>query len=435
MTIVATGRARSPANATRVAAVAVVLVAALAPPGMAQTPRSCQVFVDSTGGSGRSIDVGGGFVRTFQSGGIWAHCVGQDTRWYADSAAWFPDLSRFDMVGRVDFQDSTAQLQSDQASYYLRDERLEATGNARLRNRITGSLLRGPQITYRRRVPGIRDSTELTACSRPTVEYRSERDSAGAEPYLIVGDCVALHGDNVATARGRVTIDRSDFHGVADSATLDTQTETGRLMGGARVVGGDSSGYALTGHAIQYRLAARRLTWVQAEGNGAATSAEWRVRADTLQFDIRDDRIQAGVAWGDSTRPSAASVTNTITADSLVIDAPGQVLQEVRGIGDARAASRTDSADTGEDWVAGDTVTARFGDTAAGKRALAEIVAVGAARAHYRVYPTTDPLGPPDISYSRGTRITARFVEEKLARVDVAGKTDGVYLESRRRRP
>jgi hypothetical protein len=422
-------------SSASVAALAAVLATAVGRPGMAQGPRNCQVFVDSTGGSGRSIDVGGGFVRTFQSGGIWAHCAGQETRWYTDSAAWFPDLNRFDMVGHVDFQDSTAQLQSNRASYYLGDERLEASGDAHLRNRVTGSLLRGPQITYRRRVPGVRDSTELTACSRPTVEYRSERDSAGTEPYLIVGDCVLLRGDNAASARGRVTIDRSGFHGVADSATLDTQAETGRLMSHARVAGGDSSGYALTGHDIRYRLTARQLTWVQAEGSAEATSAEWRVRADTLQFDIRDDRIQAGVAWGDSTRPSAASVTSTITADSLAIEAPGQVLQEVRGVGDARAVSRTDSLDAGEDWVAGDTVTARFANTAAGKRALAEIVAVGAARARYRVFPATDPLGPPDISYSRGERIVARFVEEKLARVDIVGKTDGVYLESRRRRP
>ncbi len=423
------------AAAARVALVAAGFSAGLARVGATQTARTCFVEVDSTGGVGRQVDVGGGFVRWFQGGGFWAHCRGQDTFWYSDSVAWYQDFDRFDMIGRVDFRDSTAQLQSDRASYYLRDERLEAMGDARLRNRITGSLLRGPQITYLRRVPGLRDVTDLTACSRPTVEYRSERDSAGTEPYRIVGDCVALHGDNSATARGRVTIDRTTFHGVADSATLDTQAETGRLMSHARVAGGDSAGYALTGHDIRYRLSARQLTWVQAEGNGAATSAEWRVRADTLQFDVRDDRIQAGVAWGDSTRPSATSVTNTITADSLVIDAPGQTLREVRGIGDARAASRTDSLDAGEDWVAGDTVTARFGETAAGKRALVEIVAVGAARAHYRVYPATDPLGPPDISYSRGTRIVARFVEEKLARVDVAGKTDGVYLESRRRRP
>jgi lipopolysaccharide export system protein LptA len=418
-----------------VAAVTTALTVAPGAAGLAQMPRTCQVFVDRTGGTGRSIDVGGGFIRTFQSGGIWAHCVGQETRWYADSAAWYPDLNRFDMVGHVDFSDSTAQLRSERASYFLADERLEATGNARLTNRLTGSVLRGPQLTYRRRVSGVRDTTELTACSRPTVEYRSERDTAGAEPYRIVGDCVLLHGDNAASARGHVTIDRSDFHGVADSATLDTQAETGRLMSRARVAGGDSSGYALTGRDIRYRLTARQLTWVQAEGDADATSAEWRVRADTLQFDIRDDRIQAGIAWGDSTRASATSVTSTITADSLAIDAPGQILEEVRGVGDAQATSRTDSLDIGNDWVAGDTVTARFAATSTGKRGLAEIVALGAARAHYRVFPATDPLGPPDISYSRGARIVARFIDERLARVDVVGQTDGVYLESRRRHP
>jgi hypothetical protein len=432
MIVAATGVGRS---AARVGALVALLVAALGTAGAAQTPRGCQVYVDSTGGAGRSIDVGGGFSRLFQSGGIWAHCVGQDTHWYADSAGWFPDLNRFDMVGHVNFRDSTAQLTAERASYYLGDERLEAFGNARLRNRVTGSTLRGPQITYRRRAPGLRDTTELTACSRPTVEYRAAQDSAEAEPYVIVGDCVVLRGDNAASARGRVTIDRRDFHGVADSATLDTQVEAGRLMGHARVAGGDASGYTLTGRDVRYRLTAQRLTWVQAEGDALATSVEWHVSADTLAFDIRDDRIQSGTAWGDSVRPRAASATNTITADSLAIDAPGQILHEVRGIGAARAVSRTDSLTGQEDWVAGDTVTARFAETAAGKRALSEIVAVGAARALYRVFPPADSAGPPDISYSRGDRIVAQFREERLERVDVVGRTDGVYLEARRRRP
>jgi hypothetical protein len=50
------------------------------------------------------------------------------------------------------------------------------------------------------------------------------------------------------------------------------------------------------------------------------------------------------------------------------------------------------------------------------------------------VFPETAPDGPPDLSYSRGDRITARFAVNRLVRVDIVGATDGVYLEAQRRR-
>jgi lipopolysaccharide export system protein LptA len=403
------------------------------PPAAAQGSRACFVVVDRTGGQGRQVDVGGGFFRVFQGGGIWAHCRGQDTRWYSDSVAWYQDFDRFDMIGNVRFEDATVELTSERASYHLNVERLDARGNARLRNRVTGSVLRGPRLTYHRRVPGIRDTTLLAAGGRPTIEYRSERDSAGAEPYIILADSVQFRGNSAATAWGTVTIDRSDFHAAADSATLDTEVGRGRLMRSARITGGDSA-YTLVGRDIQYRLTDRTLTWIQAEGDASAVSAEWLVVADTVAFDVEDDRIQAGQAWGDSSRSRAISATNTITADSLAIDAPRQTLREVRGIGDAVARSLLDSLDADADWIAGDTVVAAFGRAAEGGSTLDGIVAVGRARARYRVFPEAAPEGPPDLSYSRGDRITARFAENRLVRVDIVGATDGVYLEAQRRR-
>jgi hypothetical protein len=404
-----------------------------AEPAAAQAPRACFVVVDRTGGEGRQVDVGRGFFRVFQGGGIWAHCRGQDTRWYSDSVAWYQDFDRFDMIGNVRFEDATVELTSQRASYFLSDERLDASENARLRNRVTGSVLRGPNLTYYRRVEGIRDTTVLTAARRPTIEYRSERDSAGAEPYIILADRVQFRGNSAASAWGAVTIDRSDFHAAADSATLDTEVGAGRLMSRARITGGDSA-YTLVGRDIRYRLLDRTLTWVQAEGEASAVSAEWLVAADTVTFDVLDDRIQAGQAWGDSTQARAISVSNAITADSLAIDAPGQTLREVRGIGEAVARSLLDSLDADADWIAGDTVVAAFGQAAGGGSTLDGIIAVGHARARYRVFPETAPEGPPDLSYSRGDRITARFAENRLVRVDIVGATDGVYLEAQRRR-
>jgi hypothetical protein len=426
---------------TRVARFAAVTAVFAATAGVwgsglqAQTARTCFVVVDSTGGQGRQIDAGGGRVRWFQGGGIWAHCRGQATFWYSDSVAWFQDQDRFDMIGRVNFRDSTAELTANRASYYLGQERLDAFGDTRLRNQITQSVLRGPTLTYHRRLPGLRDTTLLTATQRPTVEYRSVGDTVGAEPYLIVADRVEMRGNTAARGWGTVTIDRSDFHGRSDSALLDTGVELGRLMSRASVNGGITSGYQLVGRDIRFRLDRRKLVWVQAEGEADATSLEWHLVADTVQFDLRDDRIQGGNAWGDSLRPEATSLSTVMVADSLAILAPEQVLEEVRGVGQALARSRRDSTDAEPDWVAGDTVTARFGPTATGGRALSQILSLGNARALYRVYAEGRAADTPDLSYSRGDRILAQFAAERLLRVDVAGEADGVYLEAPRRIP
>ena len=169
----------------------------------AQAARTCFVEVDSTGGTQRQLDAGRGFVRWYSGGGVWAHCVGQNTFWYSDSVAWYQDQDRFDMIGRVNFRDSTAQLTADRASYFLGQERLDAFGNTRLRNRATGSVLRGPNLRYFRRLPGVRDTTLLTATQRPTIEYRSADDTVGAEPYLIVADRVEMRGNTAARSEER----------------------------------------------------------------------------------------------------------------------------------------------------------------------------------------------------------------------------------------
>jgi hypothetical protein len=122
-----------------------------------------------------------------------------------------------------------------------------------------------------------------------------------------------------------------------------------------------------------------------------------------------------------------------MVADSLAILSPDQVLEEVRGVGTALARSRRDSTDTSPDWVAGDTVTAKFAAAPGGGRELAEILSLGAARALYRVYP--EGATTPDLSYSRGDRILARFTAARLDRVTVTGQADGAYLEAPRRVP
>jgi lipopolysaccharide export system protein LptA len=347
---------------------------------------------------------------------------------FSDSVAWYEDRAQADMVGRVNFNDSTVRLEAQRAVYFMRDDRLEAYGQVRLTNLRTGTVLTGPNLTYFRRT-ALRDTTELRATQRPRVEYRAEGDSAGAEPYVINGDRIRFKGNSLAWSAGSVTVDRSDLSARSDSARLDLGGGTGDFVGHAEVKGRGESGYTLAGRTVTYRQEDGELRWVQARENAEATSAEWRLVADTIEFDLADRQIQGGRAWGGTPRPRAASLAYTISADSIALDAPAQRLKEVRGFGHGHAESRNDSARAEPDWMAGDTLVAHFDSTAFGTTALSRLVARGNARALYRVPDPARPGGPPGITYSRGTHIAARFTPVGLERVDVIGKGDGLYLE------
>ena len=394
----------------------------------AQQAKTCVVVLDEAGAS-TSREVRPGVNHLFAGGGVVTHCKDQPTRMNSDSVAYYSDLDRADLVGRVHFTDSTVTLDAGRATYFLRDERLEAYTRVVLVNVRTRSRLTGPNLIYKRRLPPLRDTTEMYATGRPTVEYRSENDSAGSEPYVIRGEHVRLKGNSLAWAGGAVTIDRSDFGGKGDSAVLDLGVGRGELLGHAEVSGRGEAKYQLTGRNIEYRMQDRALTWVQARERAEATSAEWRLLADTVEFDVADRRIQGGRAWTDTTRARAISTTYTITADSLAIDTPGQRLTELRGFRRGVATSKSDSLQPEPDWMAGDTIVARFDTTALGARILSRLTARGGAQAFYHVPDPDHPRGPAGVSYSRGNQIAARFTLVGLDRVDVVGQSDGIYLE------
>ncbi len=424
-----------------VACVAAIAALLSAVPAVAcpQTESSCQARLDSSA-VGTRRDLGGGNVLQFASGGAWFSCVGRPGTenagvvvWhtYSDSVAWRSHMGRVDFVGNVLFSDTTAELTSDRASYYESDDRLEAWDDVRLVNENDGSVLTGAHLIYSRSSSPDSDDAVLYADRRPRVEYRSEGDTAN--PTVIVGDRVRLVGSNTAWAGGEVEIDKEGFAATADSATLNLEGEEGLLVGHAEAVGTDSVGYTLRGGKIAYRMVDGALNWVQAQERAEGLSSDWRVVGDTIEFSIRDDRIQAGTVWGDLTRPRALSKTYTISGDSLAVDLPDQVLSEMRAFGNARATARADSASTEVDWMAGDTVTAHFDSTVAGARTLSELRAAGNARAFYQIYDEEEPDAPPSYNYSRGLRIVAVFDEETLQRVDVIGEADGIYLEPIRR--
>ena len=431
---------------------AAVLLTALiqqpASPADSAGGRPCKVIIDSVGRQAQQVEVRPGETNVFAGGGVLAHCEGSGSTLASDSVAWFAGVGRFDMLGQrnpVHIRDTVIILDATTAAYFLRQERLEAHKNVVAVNRTTGSVLRGPNLTYYRAVKGVRDTLEMYASGRPTIEYRAAADTGGGEPYVIVADRVRFKGNDRMWGGGQVTIDRSDFAARGDSMQLDQAAGVAVLVGKPRVEGKSARPYTLTGTRIELGLQGRDIRQVKALGEGVATGADWRLTADTIHLHVDRKKLQRAFAWGprDSVRARAVSTLNTIQADSLALDLPDEVLTEARAFGHAYSTSKKepsrkesvkkDSAATPEmNWIAGDSLTARWMQVpdSAGtpKSKLYRLIARSSARSFTHLASEHDSMGP-SLNYSRGKVIDVVLKGDKVDRVTVTGQANGVQLE------
>lgn len=417
--------------------------------------RPCKIVIDSVGRQAQQVEVRPGETNVFAGGGVLAHCEGTGSTLAADTVAWFAGVRRFDMIGQrnvVRIRDTVMTLDATTASYFLGQERLEAHKNVVAVNRSTGSVLRGPNLMYYRAVKGVRDTVEMYASGRPTIDYRATADSA--EPYVIVADRVRFKGNDRMWGGGQVTIDRSDVAARGDSMHLDQAVGFAVLVGGPpRVAGKGPQAYTLTGTRIELGLHGHDIERVKALGNGVATDADWRMTADTIHLHLDRKLLQRGFAWGpkDSVRAHAVSTRTTIQADSLALDLPDQVLTEARAFGHAfstmkrdsaakphagatkDAVAKTDSSAADMDWITGDSLTARWTQVADSggvkKSKLRRLIARGSARSFTHLYGEHDTTAGPSLNYTRGKVIDLAVRGDKVETVVVTGRADGVQLE------
>ena len=422
-----------------------------ASPADSAAGRPCKVIIDSVGRQAQQVEVRPGETNVFAGGGVLAHCEGSGSTLASDSVAWFAGVSRFDMLGQrnpVHIRDTVMILDATTAAYFLRQERLEAHKNVVAVNRTTGSVLRGPNLTYYRAVKGVRDTLEMYASGRPTIEYRATADTGGGEPYVIVADRVRFKGNDRMWGGGQVTIDRSDFAARGDSMQLDQAAGFAVLVGKPRVEGKSARPYTLTGTRIELGLQGRDIRLVKALGDGVATGADWRLTADTIHLHLDRKKLQQAFAWGpkDSVRARALSTLNAIKADSLALDLPDEVLTEARAFGHAYSTSKKESpqrAPTAKrdstaapevDWFAGDSLTARWKqvpDSAGTPRSkLYRLIARGSARSFTYLESAHDSTGP-SLNYSRGQVIDCVLKGDKVDRCTVTGGANGVQLDPR----
>jgi hypothetical protein len=427
--------------ASRAAVPAVLLAAArlLVPPPLLAQGQQCVFQIDNVDRQGAVVETPQG-TNYFAGGNVRLSCRGTTISMQSDSvAAYGGTVVQF--IGRVKYRDSTLTMDADRGTYFKSRERWEARGRVVTKNLVTGSTLTGPSLDYMRVVKGVRDTMEMYATARPSIQYfPSDTGGQKPEPYVIVGDRVRLKGDDRIFAGGKVTVDRSDFASRSDSLRLDTGPGgDGSLIGGRPVLRGlGADSFSITGNRIDLKLEGRELTYLLAKGNSKAVNQEWELVADTIALDVNRRKLEQTLAWGDSLRPSATSTSYAMKADSLALDTPGQRLKEVRGFGRAWLGGTVYQPTKDRDWMRGDTVIARFAsrDSAGTQRAVLSQIQARKAAQSYHLEPNERDSTLPSVNYARGDVITVTMRKgpatagSGVDRVDIRGKVDGIQLEA-----
>jgi hypothetical protein len=397
-------------------------------------PSSCDLNYTNTGPVNIREDAAGKHI-TFLSGGVIAHCIGQGNTLTADSAEYYEAEARLFLVGHVHYNEPRANVTSQTMTYYQNDDHLHAEGDV-VATMSNGSVLRGPSADYYRQTPR-RALARMFAPGRPTVTLVQKDTTGRGKPpdtAHVVANQIAMEGDSLVYASGRVSITRPDLLATGDSAFLDSGRDFARLMREPSVKGTGSRTFTLTGGVVDVYSRNRQVERVVATPNGHALSQDLELVADSIDLRVAANQLQRAIAWGKS-RAHAVSPERAIVADSIDAIMPGQRVREVRALRKAYAESNPDSGivSTQRDWMSGDTIVARFDTVAtrdtASRAQVRQIVALGDARSFYQMKNSKGPQTEPSVNYVRGRTIDIEFANKKVATVTVTDQATGVMLE------
>ena len=381
-----------------------------------------------------------GNSNTFAGGGVDGRCANSDQRILADSAESFGDDRIVYLIGRARYSEKRMQLDADRLTYFMAEERLVAEGNVVGRT-STGTRFSGPRAVYLRAKPGLRERSRLDAGGRPdtwiSANDAGTTDTTGDSTHVLA-DSIVSDDDSLIYARGRVVIERPDLIATGDSAMLDQGREVAALRKSPSVTGRGERKFTLTGAEIDIHSRQRQAERVRSAGSARAVGEEVALDADTVDLRIADQKLSRATAWGPG-RARATQSGRDITADSIDVLMPGQVLHAIHAVRRARAESLPDSTkikSTERDWFAGDTINAVF-DTVASrdtskKAGLQRLVATGSAKSWQQA--ARDGVAAPDtipvINYMTGRIITVEFGPDRaLESVRVVDQVTGVLVQ------
>jgi hypothetical protein len=387
---------------------------------------------------------GGGQV-TFAGGNVVIRCPQRNIVVRGDSLERRPDGEH--MIGNAVYDEPRFHVTANFLNYFSTEERVVAVGNVNARM-PSGSTMVGPIAEWRRATPTRPE--EMFARSRPTIQL-VRKDTTAKTPNgpktvvtdttTVVAETVHTFSDSLIYAGGQVVITRPDISATADSAFLDQQKETMRLMRQPVLVGKKERSFTLKGDLIDLFSKNRKLERVIARENATATSDSMTLKSDTIDLRVSNDLLEHAYAWGRKSRAHAVSSSQNLTADSLDVTMPGQKVRLMRALGHAYAQGKPDTArfkvekpDT-TDWLRGDTITAHFDTTATKDSAktpdIKQLFALGKAASWYHLPPSDSAERRPAINQVTAKRITIDFDKQKVATVTAIDSVVGVYVEPR----
>jgi hypothetical protein len=284
-------------------------------------------------------------------------------------------------------------------------------------------------------------------------------DAEPGPPYTIEGARIVLRGSASFTSTGDVRIERDSLRAFGDSAEYREVTDELVLVGSARV---ESGTYTLVGRTITIGAAASDTSEIHARREALLTGDDMAVNAPHITLHVANGAVERLVAVplvstteaesdsADSARPVAIAEDFELTADSLELTAPAEVVERIFAAGSARSVSRARDSLNVEalpeiarnDWLEGDTVvislrqvleTLSGSPGADGQYEIERVVARGGARSLYRLPPddsTAVPgVDPPAVHYVMGDEITLLMEDGEVQSMEVVGQTRGVHLE------
>jgi lipopolysaccharide export system protein LptA len=363
----------------------------------------------------------------------------EGVRIQADSAVANSALGFSHFMGNVRYRDRTRELEADEARYFSREARLQASGNLFVRDTVRGSVIENGDLVYLR-LASFRDEEEMTVTTgvdrirprallfmRPSADAAAQEDTTGmamvdpgtdtaaaavpdsveavppgraeapAEteasardaqepqtPYRVVGDRLFLRGDQYFRARGSVEIERDSLRAFADEAEYDQELGHILLEGDARVEG---SGYDLTGRVIDLDVPGGEIRTVRAIRDGVLTG-------DRLELTSPEIRLFL-----------VGGVLDRLVATPLRVD-PEEMEEE------------PDSADLARPVAVAEEfrLTADSLDVIAPAEALDRIVAVGGARGESSARDSLNADVLPEVAlhdWLEGDTVIAVFVPEE----------------------
>ncbi len=467
--------------------VAVLVAAAPLVPGRAAAQDTSQCrFLEGTANAATSVVPGAGRVSYVSRPRI---ACSDGVRIQADSAVAYSAQNMSHLIGHVRYRDGTREMRADDARYFSQVARLQAVGHLFVRDFDQGSTIENGELVYLRRT-SFRSEEQMTVTrgrdrARPKAllhmrpgEDTVSVDSAQATPsepdtvpYQVEADRLFLQGDRYFSAGGDVVIERDSLVAHSDSAEYDQVAALMTMLGSAHVEG---SAYDLSGRTIEMAIESGQMRSVRALHEAQLVGDDLEMRAPSIHIFLVDgsmDRLVAirllpsdsapptpaggapppPVDSVDLARPVAEAQDFTLTADSVEVRTPGQVLDRIFAAGKARGESTArDSLNVPSlpevarrDWLEGDTVIANFvradpppgqpADTTRGDYRLERLTAQGGARSLYRLLPSDSTARPgidaPAVHYVTGSVIVIVMNEGEVGSMEVEGPTTGWHLE------